>query len=154
MLESMVGSAESRAECLSAGCTTIEATPACLRFVVAIPNNGGRFGASGVATAGCLHFDGQPGRTGDQKKDRRFYHWNDLRTKHQHQIAAAPLDLDPDRLEMDLRSVEHNVIGNFMRLDSSSRIEVDERWRSFLTNDELEDFDRVAGDLNRRYGYT
>lgn len=63
------------------------------------------------------------------------------------------LDLDSDRIQMDFRSVEQHVIGNFMRVDSSSLIELDERWRSVLTKDELADFDREAGNLNRRYGY-
>ena len=37
---------------------------------------------------------GRPGRTGDQKTSRRFYHWNDLRSRRQHGIAKAPGDCD------------------------------------------------------------
>ena len=33
---------------------------------------------------------GRPGRTGDQKTSRRFYHWNNLRSRRQHGIAEAP----------------------------------------------------------------
>jgi hypothetical protein len=45
------------------------------------------------------------------------------------------------------------VIGNGMRLDSSSVIELDDRWRSVLTAADLRAFDAVAGQINRRYGY-
>lgn len=51
------------------------------------------------------------------------------------------------------RDVEHHVIGNGMRLDSSSEIRLDERWKSALTPHDLHVFDVVAGDLNRRLGY-
>lgn len=51
------------------------------------------------------------------------------------------------------RDVEHHVVGNGMRLDSSSEIRLDERWKSVLTPQDLQAFDRVAGDLNRRLGY-
>ena len=54
---------------------------------------------------------------------------------------------------LDFRSVEHHVIGNGMRLDSSSVIELDERWRSELSTEQLAEFDRVAGDTNRKLGY-
>lgn len=51
------------------------------------------------------------------------------------------------------RSIEHHVIGNGMRLDRTSSISLDERWRSVLTEKELRTFDREAGRVNRRYGY-
>jgi len=63
------------------------------------------------------------------------------------------LGLDPDRRVRDFRMVEHHVIGNGMRLDIASRISLDERWRSVLTEEELHMFDREAGEMNRRYGY-
>jgi hypothetical protein len=63
------------------------------------------------------------------------------------------LGLDPDQRIPDFRSVEHHVVGNGMRLDTASKISLDERWRSVLTEDELRVFDRVAGRMNRRYGY-
>ncbi len=40
-----------------------------------------------------------------------------------------------------------------MRMDSTSTIRLDERWRSHLTPADLKAFDDVAGDLNRSYGY-
>lgn len=46
-----------------------------------------------------------------------------------------------------------HLIGNGMRLDTDSEIKLDERWRSQLTKQQLEEFDAIAGDLNRHYGY-
>ena len=63
------------------------------------------------------------------------------------------LDLDPARAVWEFRSAEHHVIGNGMRLDSTSEIRLDDRWRSTLTDDQLAVFDAVAGDMNQRYGY-
>jgi len=54
----------------------------------------------------------------------------------------------------DFRSVEHHVLGNGMRLDKTSKVYLDERWKSVLTEEELRIFDRKAGKTNRRYGYT
>lgn len=63
------------------------------------------------------------------------------------------LKLDPERCLLDFRSVEQHVVGNGMRLDKTSTIRLDERWRSHLSNTDLEIFDKVAGRLNRQYGY-
>ncbi len=63
------------------------------------------------------------------------------------------LGADTGKSRSDFRSGEHHVVGNGMRLDASSEIRQDERWRSCLTGDELVVFGRVAGKLNRRYGY-
>jgi hypothetical protein len=64
------------------------------------------------------------------------------------------LDLDPDRLNLDFRSRTQHVIGNGMRFDTTSEIRLDERWKTHLSAEDLKTFDRVAGDLNRHYGYT
>ena len=63
------------------------------------------------------------------------------------------LGIDSVRVVLDFRSVEQHVLGNGMRLDSTSEIRLDERWHEHLTEDDLRVFDRVAGNLNRRYGY-
>jgi hypothetical protein len=63
------------------------------------------------------------------------------------------LGTDPARAVTSFRDVEHHVIGNGMRLDSTSAISLDERWKSVLTDDELSAFSREAGEVNRRYGY-
>ena len=64
------------------------------------------------------------------------------------------LGLDPGKRAQDFRTVEHHVVGNGMRLDTTSRISPDERWRSVLTEEELRIFDREAGKMNRQFAYT
>jgi len=63
------------------------------------------------------------------------------------------LPFDPDMLR--LRKTEsHNIAGNPMRFRAEERtIELDERWRSELSHADLAEFDRIAGALNRRFGY-
>jgi hypothetical protein len=51
------------------------------------------------------------------------------------------------------RSREHHVIGNGMRLDDTRQVQADQRWVSALQPADLEVFDRIAGSLNRRFGY-
>jgi len=63
------------------------------------------------------------------------------------------LSLDPSARASDFRAVEHHVVGNGMRLNSTSEIQLDDRWRNVLSDEQLEIFDRVAGDLSRRCGY-
>ena len=65
----------------------------------------------------------------------------------------AFLGLGPKEYERDFRAVENHVIGNGMRLDSTSEVVLDERWKSVLTEEELRVFEREAGWMNRRYGY-
>lgn len=67
---------------------------------------------------------------------------------------AAFLDLDTQQARLDFRSVTQHVIGNGMRMDSTSEIRLDERWKSHLSEQDLHDFDMVAGELNRKYGYS
>ena len=66
---------------------------------------------------------------------------------------AIFLGLNPDRVVLDFRSREQHVIGNGMRMDATSEIRLDERWKSHLSANDLRVFDQVAGDLNRKYGY-
>lgn len=66
---------------------------------------------------------------------------------------SAFLDLDPERVILDFRSKAQHVIGNGMRMDSSSVIRLDERWKFHLSADDLHTFDEIAGPLNRKYGY-
>ena len=63
------------------------------------------------------------------------------------------LSVDPDKRPREFRMVEHHVVGNGMRLDTTSEIRLDERWRSVLTEENLRIFDCVAGRMNLRYGY-
>jgi hypothetical protein len=63
------------------------------------------------------------------------------------------LSLDPDKRVKDFRSIEQHVIGNGMRLDTTAQVVLDERWKTVLTKEDLKTFDRIAGTMNRRYGY-
>ncbi|HNQ21944.1 MAG TPA: sulfotransferase [Phycisphaerae bacterium] len=67
--------------------------------------------------------------------------------------ALVHLGLPPLDWLHDFRAVEHHIIGNSMRLRSSGEITRDEKWRSTLTADDLEVFESIAGNLNRKYGY-
>jgi hypothetical protein len=53
----------------------------------------------------------------------------------------------------DFRLANQHVIGNGMRLDSTKTIQLDERWREVLSKDQLSEFNHIAGDFNRKYGY-
>lgn len=63
------------------------------------------------------------------------------------------LGLDPALVTLNFRSRVQHVIGNGMRLDRTEEIRADERWRQHLSTEDLAGFDRVAGALNRQYGY-
>ena len=53
----------------------------------------------------------------------------------------------------DFRSAPHHVVGNGMRLDTSSEIRLDDRWKQALSEGELAEFEQVAGPMNAMYGY-
>ncbi len=63
------------------------------------------------------------------------------------------IGLDPEKRKKDFRSVEHHIVGNGMRLDTTSEVKLDERWRQKLTEQDMKIFDRIAGKMNRKYGY-
>jgi hypothetical protein len=63
------------------------------------------------------------------------------------------LHVEPDRQPKRFRAVEQHVVGNGMRLDTTSEIRLDERWREQLAKTDLQVFDDVAGRVNKRYGY-
>jgi hypothetical protein len=69
------------------------------------------------------------------------------------QNVCSFVGVDPDRVVLDFRSVAHHVVGNGMRLDSTSEVRLDDRWKTALNEEQLRVFESVAGDLNRRYGY-
>jgi hypothetical protein len=54
----------------------------------------------------------------------------------------------------NFRHAEHHVVGNGMRMDETSEISLDDRWRTHLAEPELREFDRIAGKLNSSLGYT
>ena len=63
------------------------------------------------------------------------------------------LGLPSERIGVDFRSAGHHVVGNGMRLNSTSEIRLDERWREHLSAGDLQVFNSIAGDLNRKYNY-
>jgi len=67
---------------------------------------------------------------------------------------AGFLKLDPNDFAVDFRSVEHHVVGNGMRLDSTSEISLDERWRGEFSARDLVLFEIVAGVTNKKLGYS
>lgn len=63
------------------------------------------------------------------------------------------LGLDPNKRTQDFCSVENHVLGNDMRMNTTSQIRLDEKWKSALTDEELRIFDFEADKMNRRYEY-
>lgn len=60
---------------------------------------------------------------------------------------------DPGKMILDFRAVEHHVVGNGMRLDTTSEIRLDERWKTELSKQQLGIFQSIAEKLNNRLGY-
>jgi hypothetical protein len=48
----------------------------------------------------------------------------------------------------------HQVPGNPLLLSGFGPIRIDQRWRQQLTSEQLQAFDRIAGSLNARFGYS
>lgn len=63
------------------------------------------------------------------------------------------IGVDPEKRFSDFRSVAHHIIGNGMRLDGTSEVQLDERWRRELSPSDLIRFGSVANDTMRRLGY-
>ena len=67
--------------------------------------------------------------------------------------ARLGLSFEPEMLRLRKQQA-HNIGGNPMRFrHGESKITLDERWREQLSQDELDEFERVAGRWNRRLGY-
>ena len=66
---------------------------------------------------------------------------------------VAFLGLETEYDFSQFRDAEHHVVGNGMRLDTTSEIRLDDRWKSALRRTDLDEFSRVAGALNELYGY-
>ncbi|MBL8878177.1 MAG: sulfotransferase [Phycisphaerales bacterium] len=63
------------------------------------------------------------------------------------------IGLEPIALTSELDVTKFHVLGNRMRLEFSGHIALDEKWRTALSPAALDEFERVAGGLNREYGY-
>ena len=53
----------------------------------------------------------------------------------------------------EFRTGEHHVIGNRMRLSSTSEIRIDDRWKTALAPEQMAVVESRVGELNRSYGY-
>ncbi|HVM15669.1 MAG TPA: sulfotransferase [Egibacteraceae bacterium] len=69
---------------------------------------------------------------------------------------CAALGVPFEEAMLDFRSADrHMVGGNPMRFrHQEAEIRLDERWKGELTADDLSTFERIAGRLNRRLGYS
>lgn len=63
------------------------------------------------------------------------------------------LGMDTSNIVMDFRARQQHILGNEMRMKSGSDIRLDERWRKALSKEDLDIFESVAGEANRKYGY-
>lgn len=63
------------------------------------------------------------------------------------------MGLRPEHWERDFRRRQQHILGNRMRVGTSSVVQLDESWRQSLSPEDLRVFERVAGAINRRYGY-
>ncbi|RBW47822.1 hypothetical protein DS885_01290 [Psychromonas sp. B3M02] len=63
------------------------------------------------------------------------------------------IGVDPAKKRLDFKTVEHHVVGNGMRLDDSEVIQLDDRWKTLLSEEELQTYYQVTGDYHSRLGY-
>ncbi|MEK6677767.1 MAG: sulfotransferase [Planctomycetota bacterium] len=63
------------------------------------------------------------------------------------------LQLDPDEAAKNPNAIFHHILGNKMRLKPIASIQLDESWRRALAHEDCCDFERIAGKMNRSYGY-
>ncbi len=67
--------------------------------------------------------------------------------------VLAFMGLDPDRWDPNFNEHERHILGNRMRMRKDVKVRLNEQWRNELTPEHLQMFERMAGDLNRKYGY-
>lgn len=63
------------------------------------------------------------------------------------------LGLRAGPVEFGSQASEHHILGNQMRLKSTKEIKLDEKWKDALTPEDLNVFEQIAGEFNRKYGY-
>lgn len=63
------------------------------------------------------------------------------------------LDLQPITLKNEIASSSHHVLGNSMRLGSTSDIRLDESWKDKMGESQCRLFEQLAGRQNRQLGY-
>jgi hypothetical protein len=94
---------------------------------------------------------------------RRYFpaaHW--MRLRHE-DVCADPLGtlmkihafagVTPKNGYHNFRGIEQHIIGNRMRLASTSEIRLDDRWKTALTPEQMAVIEATVRPLNRSYGY-
>lgn len=64
------------------------------------------------------------------------------------------IGVDSNKKRLDFKTVDHHVVGNGMRLDDSEVIQLDQRWKKQLTENELSKYFEVVGQYHKSLGYT
>ena len=63
------------------------------------------------------------------------------------------IGVEKSLININYRSASHHILGNAMRLGSTSEIRLDEKWKQSLGAEELEIFASISGNHNRQLGY-
>jgi hypothetical protein len=91
------------------------------------------------------------------EKDRHFLRYEDFCNdplRSINGIFAANEMVELTASELDLTgTVHHEIPGNPVLHKGISDIQLDEKWRRSLSASDLNVFERIAGSINRRYGY-
>lgn len=90
-------------------------------------------------------------------KDRHFLRYEDFCANPVHSlneifVANGLVALAASQLDLT-GSVHHEIPGNPVLHKGISDIQLDEKWRRSLSASDLKEFGRIAGSINRRYGY-
>ena len=82
-------------------------------------------------------------------------HYEDLCARPRETLGCiyAFLGLEPNVDDLHFTTSQQHILGNEMRLRSMDEIKLDQKWKSALTPEDLQVFERVAGRCNRAYGY-
>lgn len=62
------------------------------------------------------------------------------------------ISFHPSMLDIS-NGLGHSIAGNTMKWRAKNAIQLNERWKSELSRDELDRFETIAGNVNRRFGY-
>lgn len=124
-------------------------------FVSSTMKNGGNSLSVGVRdwNRNAGHVERLFARLGPQRCMRIRY--EDLCTDVEGTLAklARFAGLEPMKGPVNFRETAHHVIGNRMRLQSSSEVRLDESWRERLTPDQIDEIKRRTRYYRAKYGY-
>lgn len=91
-----------------------------------------------------------------EKENRYLLLYKDLAKKPEQTLTKLCEFIGVEYSEqcLNFRNSDHHIIGNAqMRFGTNNEIYYDEKWRTSLSSEQLKLFDRLAGKLNRSYGY-